>query len=70
MLNQPQIPRRSVVSVLRSYGLKTAAATFLPSSDGNSAVYRVDAGGIRYVLKLRRGDFDGIAATVPAFLHS
>ena len=70
MLNQPKIPHRSVVSVLRSYGLKTAEATFLPSGDTNSAVYCVDAGGIRYFLKLRCGDFDEIAATVPAYLHS
>jgi spectinomycin phosphotransferase len=70
MLNEPQIPHRSVVSVLRSYGLKTAAATFLKSGDANSAVYSVDAGGIRYFLKLRCGDFDEIAATVPAYLHA
>jgi len=70
MLNQPKIPHRSVVGVVRSYGLKTAEATFLPSGDANSAVYRVDEGGIRYFLKLRCGDFDEIAATVPAYLHS
>ncbi len=70
MLNQPKIPHRSVVSVLRRYGLKTIEATFLPSGDANSAVYRVTAGGVRYLLKLRCGDFDEIAATVPAYLHS
>src|SRR5215831_11862647 len=70
MLNQPKIPYRSFVSVLRSYGLKTSEATFLPSGDANSAVYCVDASGIRYFLKLRCGDFDEIAATVPAYLHS
>jgi spectinomycin phosphotransferase len=70
VLNQPKIPHRSVVSVLRSYGLKTTEATFLPSGDANSAVYRVTAGGVRYLLKLRCGDFDEIAATVPAYLHS
>jgi spectinomycin phosphotransferase len=56
--------------VLRSYGLTTAEATFLPSGDANSAVYGVDYRGIRYFLKLRCGDFDEIAATVPAYLHS
>jgi spectinomycin phosphotransferase len=70
MLNQPKIPHRSVVGVLRSYGLKAAVATFLPSGDANSAVYRVDEAGIQYFLKLRCGDFDEIAATVPAYLHS
>jgi spectinomycin phosphotransferase len=70
MLNRPKIPHRSVIGVLRSYGLKTAAATFLPSGDANSAVYYVDADGFRYFLKLRCGDFDEIAATVPAYLHS
>ena len=70
MLNRPKISHRSVVSVLRSYGLKTAAATFLPSGDANSAVYSVQAGGFRYFLKLRCGDFDEVAATVPAYLHS
>ena len=70
MLNQPKIPHRAVVRVLRSYGLRTAAATFLPSGDANSAVYSVHAGGVRYFLKLRCGDFDEVAATVPAYLHS
>ncbi len=51
-------------------GLQSAEATFLPSGDSNSAVYRVTGGGIRYLLKLRCGDFDEIAATVPACLHS
>jgi hypothetical protein len=44
VLSQPKIPHRSVVSVLRRYGLKIAEATFLPSGDANSVVYRVMAG--------------------------
>ncbi len=70
MLNKPKIPHQAVLSVLRSYGLQSAEATFFPSGDSNSAVYRVTGGGIRYFLKLRCGDFDEIAATVPAYLHS
>jgi spectinomycin phosphotransferase len=70
MLNKPKIPDQAVLSVLRSYGLQSAEATFLPGGDSNSAVYRVIGGGIRYFLKLRCGDFDEIAATVPAYLHS
>jgi spectinomycin phosphotransferase len=70
MLIQPEIPHRSFVRVLRSYGLKTGKATFLPSGDANSAVYCVEAGAIRYFLKSRHRDFDEIAATVPSYLHS
>jgi len=70
VLNQPKIPHRFVVSVLRRYGLKTTEVTFLPSGDANSAVYRVTAGSVRYSLKLRCGDFEEIVATIPAYLHS
>lgn len=70
MLNKPKIPQQAVLSVLDSYGLQSAEATFFPSGDSNSAVYRVTGGGIRYFLKLRCGGFDEIAATVPAYLHS
>jgi hypothetical protein len=70
VLNEPEIPQPAILSLLRNYGLKSAEAKFLPSGDANSVVYYVDASGFRYFLKLRCGDFDEIAATVPAYLHS
>ena len=60
-----------VACVMDSFGLRITEATFLPSGDVNSAVYRIAADDrARYLLKLRRADFDEVAAAVPAYLHS
>ncbi len=71
MLTEPDISDDAVVSVLNGFGLSNSEASFLPSGDANSAVYRVTTDNrARYVLKLRCGDFDEIAAALPAYLHS
>jgi spectinomycin phosphotransferase len=71
VLTKPDISDDAVVSVLSGFGLRHSEASFLPSGDANSAVYRVTTDDrARYVLKSRCGDFDEIAATVPAYLHS
>jgi len=71
VLTKPDISDDAVVSVLNGFGLRSAELSFLPSGDANSAVYRVTTDDrARYVLKSRCGDFDEIAATVPAWLYS
>ncbi len=71
MLTKPDISDDAVVSVLNGFGLRSAELSFLPSGDANSAVYRVTTDDrARYVLKSRCGNFDEIAATVPAWLYS
>jgi len=71
VLTQPDIANDTFVNALRGFGLRVAEAIFRPSGDTNSAVYRVTTDDhARYFLKGRCGDFDEIAATVPAYLHS
>ena len=70
MLSRPDIPRGATAGVLDRFGLRNTEADFLPSGDANSAVFNITADGARYFLKLRCGDFDETAATVPAYLHS
>jgi spectinomycin phosphotransferase len=71
VLTKPDISDDTVVSVLKGFGLRHSKASFLPSGDVNSVVYRVTTDDrARYVLKSRCGDFDEIAATVPAYLCS
>ena len=70
MLNRPDLSNEAVLSVLARFELRTAEAIFQPSGDANSAVYRVASNGRRYFLKARCGDFDQIAATVPAWLYA
>jgi hypothetical protein len=53
--NKPKIPHQAVLSVLRSYGLQSAEATFLPSGDSTSAVYRVTGGGLSRNVRLNIG---------------
>jgi len=70
VLIEPEISKKDILEVLGAFGLRDAQVTFLPSGDANSAVYPVSAGGRRYLLKLRCGDFAEIAATIPVFLRS
>lgn len=73
MLTKPDIADDSVIACVEtSFGLRISAITFLPlGADINSAVYRVTADqGMSYLLKLRRGNFDPLAAAVPALLHT
>lgn len=70
MLIEPEISKEAILRVLRAFRLGNAHFSFLPSGDANSAVYPVSAEGVRYLLKLRCGDFQEIAATIPTFLRS
>ena len=73
MLTKPPISDHMIIACLHDhYGLRISQVTFLPiGADINSAVYRVHGvDGRPYFLKLRQGDFDEIAVTVPAFLRS
>ena len=72
MLEKPNLHDHSIATCLRdAYGLRTAQITFLPlGADQNTAVYRaVTADGAPYFVKLRHGDFDEIAVTLPRYLH-
>src|SRR5262249_24576214 len=70
VLRQPDISESAVTSVLAQFSLRDAALSFIASGDANSAIYQVDPAAARYILKLRCGDFDEIAVTVPAFIRS
>jgi spectinomycin phosphotransferase len=73
MLTKPAISDETIIACLQdTYGLRISEVTFLPiGADIDTAVYRVTAGdGAPYFLKLRRGNFNEVAAVVPAFLHA
>jgi hypothetical protein len=64
VLTKPDIADETIVTcAAESFGLRISNATFLPiGADVNSAVYRLTTlDGARYLLKLRRGNFDQIA---------
>src|SRR6185312_6145800 len=54
------------------YALRIKRVSFLPiGADANAAVFRVEADDdTPYFLKLKRGDFDEIAVSIPAHLHA
>ena len=70
MLDKPDLPdERLLASLAGAYGLRSAQIAFLPlGADANTAVYRVEAEGRAYFLKLRRGHFDDLSVALPAFL--
>ena len=72
MLSKPDISDDTITCyAMDRFGVRIVEAAFLPSGDVNSAVYRITADDrARYLLKLRRADFDEVAVTVPAYLHS
>src|ERR1041385_6802285 len=73
MLEKPDLPDEKIVACLQdAYGLSIAHVAFLPlGADINTAVYRaVTDERSTYFLKLRRGDFDETAVTLPGFLHN
>jgi spectinomycin phosphotransferase len=73
MLEKPNLQDELIISRLQGeYRLHIAELTFLPlGADVNTAVYRVVAeDGAAYILKLRKGDFDEITVSVPAFLKA
>ena len=71
MLEKPDLRDERIAACLQdTYGLRVVQVTFLPlGADLNTAVYRAVADdGTPYFVKLRRGDFDEIAVTLPKFL--
>jgi spectinomycin phosphotransferase len=71
MLEKPDLPDGKIICCLQeAYGLSSLQVEFLPlGADQNTAVYRAIADdGASYFVKLRRGDFDEIAVTLPKFL--
>ncbi len=73
MLTPPDIAIDTITALLREqYALRIERVSFLPiGADANAAVFRVEAGnGTPYFLKLKRGDLDEIAVSIPAHLHA
>jgi len=71
VLTKPDITDETIVTcAAESFGLRISNPTFLPIG-ADSSVYRLTRhDGARYLLKLRRGNFDEIAVRVPAYLHA
>ena len=73
MLTPPDIAIDTIIALLREqYALCARQVEFLPiGADANAAVFRVEADDdTPYFLKLKRGDFDEIAVSIPAHLHA
>jgi spectinomycin phosphotransferase len=73
MLDKPDIEDAVIVAAVRdAIGLDIAQVVFLPlGADFDTAVYKVVAAdGAAYFLKLRRGNFDEIAAAIPSYLQT
>lgn len=73
MLTPPDIAHDTIIAFLgEHYALRVCRVDFLPiGADANAAVFRVEADdGTAYFLKLKRGDFDEIAVSIPAYLHA
>ena len=71
MLEKPELPDDSIIHCLReAFGIPIHQIDFLPlGADSDSAVYRaVTADGVPYFVKLRSGNFDENAVTVPRLL--
>lgn len=70
MLEPPAIGDERILACLdQDFGLSAAELTFLPlGADPNTAVYRAEAGGATYFVKLRSGAFDESAVAVPRYL--
>lgn len=71
MLIKPDLEDEEIVKCLRdAYGLNVEEISFLPlGADFNTAVYRVTASSKKnYFLKLRRGEFNDAAVSVPKYL--
>ncbi len=73
MLTPPDIASDTIIAFLGElYALRIRRVTFLPiGADANAAVFRVDTNDdTPYFLKLKRGDFDEIAVSIPACLRA
>lgn len=71
MLEAPNISLEALAGFMqRAYGLQIERIAFLPlGADVNTAVFLVEAGDVRYFLKLRSGAFDETSVALPALLH-
>lgn len=72
MLEKPDLDEERLITHLRTaFGLPVVTIDFLPlGADANTAVYRATTrDGTAYFVKLRAGDFDELAVTLPAYLH-
>ena len=72
MLTKPAIFDETIIACLHdTFGLHISQVTFLPIGWVNNALYRATAAsGTPYLLKLRQGNFNEIAVTLPAYLHA
>lgn len=73
MIDKPGVDERSLAAqVAGAWAVDVVGLVFLPLGlDGQAWAYRVDtAGGERFFLKLRRGDFAPAAALLPGFLRA
>lgn len=73
MLTPPDIAADTITALLRDeYALRVRQVAFLPiGADANAAVFRVETDDATpYFLKLKRGDFDEIAVSIPAYLRT
>ncbi len=70
MLIKPDLTDEEIIKFLQNtYGLLVTKISFLPlGADLNTAVYQVKANNSYYFLKLRRGEFNEAALSIPAFL--
>jgi spectinomycin phosphotransferase len=71
MREPPRVTDATLRAALRAhYGLSATALTFLPlGNDTRSSVYRAEAGGAGYLLKVRtRAGFDPASLAIPRFL--
>ncbi len=73
MLTPPDIASDTIIAFLgEHYALCARQVTFLPiGADANAAVFRVNTDDdTPYFLKLKRGEFDEVAVSIPAYLRA
>ncbi len=73
MLTRPDLADDAIIGCLQDcYGLAVSTVSFLPINvDPDCAVFRLVAiDGKAYFLKLRRRNFNPVAAEIPTFLHA
>ena len=73
MLIKPNLIDEEIIKYLQdTYGLNITKISFLPlGADLNTAIYQIQTNSTaRYFLKLRRGNFNETAVSIPAYLAS
>jgi len=71
MLDKPPLKDERIIACLKtSYGLTVSVLEFLPLGyDANAGVYRVDAAGQSYFLKVKRDTVSELSIRLPRFLN-